>query len=89
MFGYVRPVVHAGSAAGPVMLSWGYTTSDALRDAPAPEASVTVTLTVKVPVVVGVPETTPLLVFNERPPGSPVADHVNGVVPPFAASVDE
>jgi hypothetical protein len=44
-----------------------------------------------VPIVVGVPEITPLLLLSVSPVGSePLAiDHVYGEVPPLAASVAE
>src|SRR5205085_1720829 len=87
--GYARPAVHAGREAGPVTLSCGYSTSEAVPDALAPEASVTPRLIVYEPVVVGVPEITPVLEFSDRPFGSPVAVHANGAVPPPVASVAE
>jgi hypothetical protein len=63
--------------------------NDVLADPEAPETSVTVTVTANVPVAVGAPEMTPVLGLTERPPGRPVADHVNGAVPPFVVSVEE
>jgi hypothetical protein len=49
----------------------------------APAASVAVTTTLNVPVAVGVPLIVPALLIV-TPVGRPVADHVNGVVPPLA-----
>jgi hypothetical protein len=48
---------------------------------------VTVAVTVDVPVVVGVPEMTPVAELIDRPAGSPVALKVYGVVPPEADRV--
>ena len=50
-------------------------------------ASVTVTLTVKVPLEAGVPAIAPEVALMANGDGSPVADHVNGVVPPVATTV--
>jgi len=44
-------------------------------------------LAVLVPAVVGVPLITPVLLLIVKPAGKPVADHVYGVVPPFATTV--
>jgi hypothetical protein len=52
----------------------------------APAASVTVKTKLKVPVTVGVPESTPA-VLKLIPVGTPVADQVRGEVPPVAAIV--
>jgi hypothetical protein len=53
--------------------------------------SMTSTENGKVPVVVGMPEITPVPPFSDRPAGNePLAiDHVYGVAPPLAASVAE
>src|ERR1700682_4143155 len=53
--------------------------------------SVTVMLTLNgLPVaVVGVPESTPVLVFKLRPVGKPDDDHVKGLLPPVAVTVVE
>jgi hypothetical protein len=53
--------------------------------------SVTWTVKLKVPMVVGVPEITPVAALSVKPVGSdPLAiDHVYGEVPPLAASVVE
>jgi hypothetical protein len=63
------------------------------RVANAVRLSLSVTSTVKlnVPVVVGVPEITPVLVESERPPGKlpELRFHVYGEVPPVAVSVAE
>ena len=40
---------------------------------PVPPALVALMVTVYVPAVVGVPEITPVLIFTDRPAGSPVA----------------
>ena len=40
---------------------------------PVPPALVALMVTLYVPAVVGVPEITPVLVFTDRPAGSPVA----------------
>jgi len=40
---------------------------------PVPPALVALMVTVYVPAVVGIPEITPVLVFTDRPGGSPVA----------------
>jgi hypothetical protein len=47
--------------------------------------SLTVTLTVKLPLAVGVPETTPVVAPRVSPAGKlpPVIDQVNGAVPPL------
>ena len=50
-------------------------------------ASVTVTLTVNVPLEPGVPVMAPEVALMANGDGSPVADHVNGVVPPVATTV--
>ena len=52
-----------------------------------PAASATVTTTEPLLAAVGVPEITPEVELMVRPPGSPVADHAYGVVPPVAATV--
>jgi hypothetical protein len=49
-------------------------------------ASVTVTVTGKVPLEPGVPVITPEVALMANGDGSPVADHVNGVVPPAATT---
>ena len=49
-------------------------------------ASVTVIVIGNVPAVVGVPETVPVA-SRVSPAGSPVADHVYGMVPPDAVPV--
>ncbi|GIM97155.1 hypothetical protein Ato02nite_089480 [Paractinoplanes toevensis] len=49
--------------------------------------SVAVTVAVKVPAVVAVPDTVPVLLLMLNPVGSPLADHVYGVLPPRAAIV--
>ena len=49
--------------------------------------SVTVMLTVNVPLEPGVPVIAPEVVLMANGDGSPVADHVNGVVPPVATTV--
>jgi hypothetical protein len=53
--------------------------------------SVTWTVKLKAPVVVGVPEMTPVPLLSPRPVGSEplVIDHVYGGVPPLAVSVSE
>jgi hypothetical protein len=50
-------------------------------------ASVTVTVTGNVPLEAGVPVIAPEVVLMVNGDGSPVADHVNGVVPPVATTV--
>src|SRR3954454_23507256 len=57
-------------------------------DALAPAASVRVMLSEKVPLAVGVPESTPTD-DRVRPAGTPFADHAYGVVPPVPPSVVE
>ena len=49
--------------------------------------SVTVMLTVNVPLEAGVPVITPEVELMANGDGRPVADHVNGVVPPVATTV--
>ena len=49
-------------------------------------ASVAVTETLNDPACVGVPEMTPLVGLNVRPPGRPVAANVYGPKPPVAVS---
>ena len=53
--------------------------------------SLTVTLTVKLPLAVGVPETTPVVAPRLSPAGRlpPVIDQVNGAVPPLMCRVLE
>ncbi len=59
------------------------------RAAVAEAASVTRTVKLLVPIVVGVPEITPVSGASDRPAGSApeVMDHVYGVAPPVATSV--
>jgi hypothetical protein len=45
---------------------------------------VTVTVMFEVPVALGVPVITPVLVLIDSPAGSPLADQVNGATPPAA-----
>lgn len=52
-----------------------------------PVESVIVTVTVLVPAAVGVPEIAPVVPFNVKPGGNPVAAQVYGLVPPVPASV--
>lgn len=51
------------------------------------DESVTRIVTLASPAVVGIPDSAPLLLFTLMPPGSPVADHVYGAVPPLTFSV--
>jgi len=47
---------------------------------PVPPAFVALIVTVNVPAVVGVPEIIPLVVFTLKPPGSPVALKLVGLL---------
>ena len=53
-----------------------------------PRASWTVTVTAFAPAAVGVPETTPVLAFSERPAGSAVEVKVYGAAPPEPVSCE-
>src|ERR1700722_14404147 len=67
------------------------TEKDSLADCAGELESVTCAVIEDVPDCVGVPAMSPVGAVSERPTGSdpPVIDHLYGVFPPAAASVDE
>jgi hypothetical protein len=75
-----------GSGDAVVIVNGETIVIDRLADALSWFASFTVTLAVLVPAAVGVPLITPVEVLIDSPAGRPVADQVNGVVPPVVVT---
>src|SRR5262245_46604617 len=87
---YGLPAVPAGIVAGSTVIVWQLMTSVTARVPKQPFASVARTVIGKLPVCVGVPESTPVAVLKLRPVGSvPVSDHVMVPTPPDCVKVCE
>lgn len=80
--------VHGWSEDGPVTVGPLLITTPLIAwVSDAPVESITAITTLYVPVAVGVPEMTPVLVLIDSPVGRPVAFQATGVVPPFRVGV--